>query len=366
MSGPRSFSDLPREILGYIFTYLTDSDVAQMCRLSKSVKIEAERILYRYVAFPTDADAEMSLLKTLARAPRLAERTFSNINRLTDLMLIEFWNEEDPLPSFQNFVDLLVNCSFQLRTLECSHIDFEDLKPFLARQPEITELILQHWEPPAYIAPLPNDFLANLEVARMDPRIVAALSSSPPLEHLQISFQHPTEDHELPYIDSLARFRSTLQGLGLERHGAFGGHPPTRDILIHLAAALPSLSTLSLCDQRTMYFYEKDAGITPPEIDTVTDLVTALSKFPCLEVFVLVAVGYADPHSLWWNLWDNRSSFGLVQLFMSACPSLRYMALPKSRSSPEYLGFSRAENGDVDAVAEELQPRDIDWAWRDF
>ncbi|KAJ7288030.1 hypothetical protein C8J57DRAFT_1706551 [Mycena rebaudengoi] len=319
---------LPPEICAYICEQVDPAQLGPVCRVSRLLRDQAQRILYRTVNLrERNMKSVRSWCLAVTRRPHLAERVHSlslqppsdldpadtkrisiALRKCTNLKSLTVLHVRIPYTSGSLHTWMLEDCPFRLTTFTNSYFNPRKLEKIWDTQREIRVLSLQDSpEFPASDTQLPN--LIALELST-----VHELDVKRPLQRLQIHFHQQSFSH-------LSHFSATLTTLNLLR--IWTRNEPIVDVVVRVVHVLPAL----------VHF-----GITEPDrIETrhhrsyhpEASPISALKGFTRIETLILqtrsISEFTEDPPDPARQDPSDLHAFGVA--IMDACPTLRQAVL---------------------------------------
>ncbi|KAJ7282560.1 hypothetical protein C8J57DRAFT_1463224 [Mycena rebaudengoi] len=260
---------LPRETYATICADVDRADLAALCRISRLLRGQAERILYRTVDLPADLRLIKSWCLAVTRHSHLGARVHAlslplpisldpvdagrvsralvACNNLKELAVLHF-PENTPEASIQTWI--LEEGSYQLTQFANTY--FQSglgvyIEAFLDGQPDLQLLSL----PFAFDFSYSDALLQNLIALDACMPVVEELPATRPLERLQV---HCARGDFLDGLPSLHRYSSTLTTLILVREG-FDWGSSTVDIVEAVASAVPGLLHFGISEAEKLHTF---------------------------------------------------------------------------------------------------------------
>lgn len=254
-----------------IFRMLHTPDLKQLCLVSKTLRKEAESILYETCSVP---DGMLDLFcRTLVEHPELRRhvRVLSCtmmghrgiIERDHDLALISqglksLHNLRDltisgsffPMAAWTisiNDIDILRSATFKLKRLSCIFVYDDRLIDFLSSQPSI-ETFIHSWGADADSGPTTE---TPLKVKKLScvPHILQTMRVTPALSHLRLEFRYLTALQEHQGARCIRQFGHNLVSLCVLRYAHPDEYFPMARIIASFASYTPNLKFLSIFDE---------------------------------------------------------------------------------------------------------------------
>ncbi|KAJ7288029.1 hypothetical protein C8J57DRAFT_1278767 [Mycena rebaudengoi] len=329
---------LPPEIYAYICEQVDPAQLGPVCRVSRLLRDQAQRILYRTVDLRgRKIKSVRSWCLAVTRHSHLAERVHSlslqppsdldpadaerisiALRKCTNLKSLTVLRVRIPYTSGSLHTWMLEDCPFRLTAFTNSYFNPGRLEKVWDTQREIRVLSFPETFPPSAFTmnpgtPLPN--LIALEVPCHGPlgamRHLANINR--PLQRIQMQVVQSLPD--------LSQFSRTLTTLTLGRSAWYTGNPSIEDIFLSVARMLPELLHLGISEPKAAMYHAEDVPIN------------ALGRFSRIETLVLELSSivrfarHTSNPSIFFHLDspDNLHEFGLT--IMQACPTLRQTAL---------------------------------------
>lgn len=254
-----------------IFRMLSAPDLKQLCLVSRTLRKEAESILYETCSVP---DGMLDLFcRTVIEHPELRRhvRVLScttmghrgTIERDHDLALISqglksLHNLRDltisgsffPLSAWTvsvNDIHILRGATFKLQRLSCLFVYDDGLLGLLSSQPSI-ETFIHLWGADADSGPSIETSL-NVKKLSCVPHILQTLRITPALSHLRLEFRYLTALQEHQGARCIRQFGHNLVSLCILRYAHPDEYLPMARIVASFAPYTPNLKFLSLFDE---------------------------------------------------------------------------------------------------------------------
>lgn len=251
---------VPLEVLGLILAQVVPSDLATITRISRTMQLEAERVLYRSVHLPAISRLK-KFCRSLASPVHERSRRASHVRQLGFRSITEGSMEPDIIPLLKNTLIALQNlvildfplsghysscfsgCRFSLQKFT-TDLSFDiTLSRFLRSQTEMKFISLV--ERP--IQQLVTGILPNLETLEGTPSVVSMLAPGRPISSITIIGMMNLSIMEMVVLPALAKTNGPIQELRviLERCNATS--------ISAIASHLPHLQRLTIDDFRPEY-----------------------------------------------------------------------------------------------------------------
>jgi len=346
---------LPSEVLAQILQHLPPNDLSMVCRVSREVLDEAERLLYVRVELSNVSHIK-TWCDTVSQRPHLSPRTQSlkiimprqtnafesmdlwQLNRackscthLKELFILV--DEDETLLDWDQYVDplwFIEDCPFRLTKFVCNYLPPKLLGIFFISQPDIRILSVRgDWGVKASSGILPT-----LTAIDVDSFPAVRISKPQAIRTLQIHLS--MFGPKLSAITrALTRHYTKLTSLSLVCNSTPWS---MTEILQSIGGVLPSLKSFCYFDERTAHGHTNRAS---------GSLWAALQKFDQLELLVLQPTIWVDADSFQLTVYDAFDDEDLSQSFAkatAACPTLlRAIFIVDSQRHC----FTRTEDGHV-------------------
>jgi F-box domain len=181
---------IPIDVLLEILGYVSETDLAILCRVNKIFCSYSRDVLYREIRVP-----DTRVIPTLAQSTDLARRVRSfqtmlpspelptALKNMSSLRMLSLMGVKD--------ASILDGCTFKLDSLGCNSRNSESLQKFLKSQPSITDLTL--YSPYDPFSPFDERCLPNLTSVSAEHSWLGVLIPGRPVRDVLMFFDDSTD-----------------------------------------------------------------------------------------------------------------------------------------------------------------------------